>query len=560
MNNLDIQLEKQKLYFIPLGGAGHFGSNLNVYAFHDRYLIADLGMGFPDEAVTPGVDLLLPDIRFLEARQNKVVGIVATHAHEDHIGGIPYLWPKLKCPIYATKFTAAILREKLKEYPWGSDVRIITLPLSSSFKCGPFNVELVTVTHSIAEPNALVIRAGGYAPILHTGDWKLDEDPIIGEKTDFKKLNDLANENILAVIGDSTNALVKGHSGSEKDVQESFKKMFSRYDNRIAVTCFSSNIARLESIAQAAHANGRHAALVGRSLWRMHDCAKECGYMRKTPRFLSAEEASHLPKDKVVYIMTGSQAEPRSALFRVAYDDHRDMFLEKGDTVIYSARAIPGNEKNIIAIKNALTKKGIDIVDEVDDCIVHVSGHPYQDELVDLYQRMKPRIAIPVHGETQMLYAHGKIAKSCQVGQTIIPHNGMVIEFDEDTGTAKPIATIETESLAIDGSLIVDMTNSHIKNRRRLSFAGTCTVSLVVDGKNRLIAPPEVTSWGLIDNHPEEGAYYARAQEKIADTFRDGAKQDEQMETARREVRRYFRDLCGKKPLTKVHIHQIKDY
>lgn len=553
----DFEFKKEKLYFIPLGGAGHFGANFNLYCFQNRFLIADCGMGFADENRLPGVDITLPDIRFLEGKRAQIAGLVATHAHEDHIGGIPYLWPKLKCPIYTTAFTAAVLREKLKEYSWGREVEIIELPLSASFKVGPFECDFMTVTHSIPEPNALVIRAGAYKPILHTGDWKIDDNPVVGDKTDFEAQKRLSQEGVLAIIGDSTNAMQEGHSGSEEAVQTSFIKLFKELDNRIVLTCFSSNIARLKSIAKAAAAAGRHVGLVGRSLWRMHDCAKGTGHLKDCPEFLSAEEISFLPRDKVVIACTGSQGEPRSALARIAYDDHRDIVLEAGDNLIYSARSIPGNERNIIDLKNLLVGQGVNVIDHHDDYILHVSGHPNREELIDLYQRIKPDSVIPVHGEVQMLYAHSVIAKECQVPTTIIPDNGTIIEFDLKDSPCK-VGQIETDSLVVDGGWITDQDSLHINNRRRLGFAGCCFISLVVDDKSGdLIETPGVEYWGVLEGHEEEFYLKRELASFIAQEVESNKKNLDIDEVARRAARRYIKDLSGKKPMTKVVVHRI---
>lgn len=552
----NIQFEKEKLYFCPLGGAGHFGANLNLYVFQDRFLLIDLGMGFPDTKRYPGVDLLLPDIRFLQANKNKISGLVVTHVHEDHIGGIPYLWPQLKCPIYATPFAASIIRKKIRDYPWAKDVDIRILPLSSKFNVGPFDCELMTITHSTLEPNAVIVRAGLYNPIFHTGDWKLDDDPIIGDVTDLDRLDSLAEEGVLAVIGDSTNAIHKGHSGSEAEVRENLISVFEEIEQRIAVTCFSSNIARLVSIAEAAEKVGRHVALAGQSLSRMVDSARECGY--DLPKFLSANEGAYLPRNKVVFIVTGSQGEPRSTLYKIAYSAHKDIELEAGDTVVYSSRVIPGNDINVIDIKNRLIKKGLKLIDELDGRVLHVSGHPYQDELAELYHRLKPSIAIPVHGETQMLYAHARLADDCDVPQTFVPQNGVVYEFDRQSNTAEEIARIDVNMLGLDGTQLIDMQNTHVQTRRKIAFAGVCCVALTLDDDNNLCAPPSVTSWGLIDNHPKEHKFYSEMEDLAAGVLRDGAPDQEIIQTVSREARRYFKMITGKKPLTKVLINRVK--
>tara|TARA_Y100001934_G_scaffold281776_1_gene392720 strand:+ start:3104 stop:4771 length:1668 start_codon:yes stop_codon:yes gene_type:complete len=548
--------DKEKLYFLPLGGAGEFGANFNVYVFQDRYLIADCGMGFADDNSFPGVDITLPDISFLRERKNKIVGLIATHAHEDHIGGIPHLWPDLDCPIYTTPFTAKIIKEKLKETSFGRKVPIEELPLSSKFTVGPFDCEFLTMTHSIPEPNALIIKAGTYKPILHTGDWKVDPDPVVGEVTDFDRQKTFSKDGVLAVIGDSTNACISGHSGSEADVQASFIKLFKSIENRILLTCFSSNIARLKSIALAAEKSGRHVGLVGRSLWRMHDCAKEVGLLEDCPRFLSGKEASYVPRDKIVTVCTGSQGEPRSALFKIAYDDHRDLVVEAGDTLIYSARAIPGNEVNIIGIKNKLVERGIKVIDKLDDHILHVSGHPYEDELKDLYQRLKPDVAIPVHGEIKMLYDHARIANENGAKKTIIPENGTIIEFDKKAG-ARKVSQIDVDSLLVDGRTIVYDHAYHVKNRKRLGYAGCLFISLVIDKTGTLETEPQFNYYGVIEGHPEEGDLRRELVNEIEDAISNLTNKSDIEEMARRAARRFLRSVTGKKPMTKVIIHEL---
>lgn len=554
--SFDFSFDKSKLYFLPLGGAGHFGANFNVYVFQDRYLIADCGMGFADQERYPGIDITLPDISFLKERKNRIVGLIATHAHEDHIGGIPHLWQDLGCPIYTTAFTAAIIKEKLKETSFGRNVPINELPLSAEFKVGPFDCEFLTITHSIPEPNALIIKAGNYKPVLHTGDWKIDPTPVIGETTDFKRQNALYDEGLLAIIGDSTNASVSGHSSSEGDVQESFIKLFKTIENRILLTCFSSNIARLKSIALAAQACGRHVGLVGRSLWRMHDCAKSVGLLDDCPEFISTKEAGFIPKDKIVIVCTGSQGEPRSALFKIAYDDHRDLVVEKGDTLIYSARAIPGNEKNIIDIKNKLIDRGINVVDKLEDHILHVSGHPYEDELKDLYQRLKPEVAIPVHGEIKMLYDHARIAREEGVEQTIIPENGTIIEFERD-GSAQKVSQIDADKLLIDGRTIVYEHAYHVANRKKLGFAGCLFISLVIDGDGVLETEPQLSYYGVFEGYPDEKSIYRELVEEIENAISGLSDRMQIQERARLTARRYLKSITGKKPMTKVMIHQL---
>src|SRR5271165_3324062 len=352
MNHLPLQSGAQPdygdanaLYFVPLGGSGEIGMNLNVYGYGGDWLIVDCGVTFGDDS-QPGLDVVMPDPAFIVEHRDRLLGILATHAHEDHIGAIPYLWTQLRCPVWATPFTASLLRAKLVEAGLADKVRINVVPMSGRFQIGPFDLELVTLTHSIPEPNAVVLRTAA-GTVLHTGDWKLDPDPLIGLPVDEDALRRLGDEGVLAMICDSTNALRPGTSGSEADLRKSLIELVGRYDARVAVACFASNVARLETIAHAATAHGRDVALVGRSLWRIDKAARENGYLSDLPRFLTEDEAGYIPRDKIVLICTGSQGEPRAALTRIARDDHPNVELEAGDAVIFSSRIIPGNEKAI---------------------------------------------------------------------------------------------------------------------------------------------------------------------------------------------------------------------
>ncbi|MBV8119555.1 MAG: ribonuclease J, partial [Alphaproteobacteria bacterium] len=363
--------DSNALLFVALGGANEIGMNLNLYGIAGEWLILDCGVTFGDDS-QPGLEVVMPDPSFIAERRERLLGIVATHAHEDHIGAIPYLWTRLRCPIWATPFTASVLRAKLVEVGLADEVRINVVPLSGRFTIGPFDLELVTLTHSIPEPNAVVVRTAA-GTVFHTGDWKLDPDPLIGPPADEAALRRLGDEGVLALVCDSTNALRPGTSGSEAALRHSLSGLIGRYDARVAVACFASNVARLETIAYAAAANGREVALVGRSLWRIDMAARENGYLSDVPPFLSEEEAAYAPRDRIVMICTGSQGEPRSALARIARDDHPNVELEPGDAVIFSSRIIPGNEKAIGRLQNALARMGIGIVTEHDD-FVHVSG------------------------------------------------------------------------------------------------------------------------------------------------------------------------------------------
>lgn len=544
------------LIFLPIGGTGQIGMNLSLYGLDGKWVAVDLGISFADER-TPGVDLVLPDISFLEEHKDRLLGIVLTHAHEDHFGAIPYLWERLGCPVYATPFTAEFLRLKLKDSEVGNRVPIREVALGGRFDLGPFDFEYVTVTHSIPEPNALAIRTR-HGLILHSGDWKLDPEPQIGELTDSDRLRALGDEGVTALVCDSTNAMEAGRSGSEGEARRALTEVIGKCHNRVAVTCFSTNIARINSIAHAAHANGRHCSLVGRSLWRAHAAAQTTGYINAPEPFVSEYDAGFLPRDKVVLIVAGSQGEARSSLTRIANGDHNDVVMEPGDTVIYSAREIPGNEKAIGRVQNNFAATGINVITP-DDAPVHVSGHPARDELTDMYQWIRPQIAIPVHGELRHMQAHADLARECQVPNVLIPFEGAMIRLAP--GAPEVIDRIALKRLGFDGQRIVALDGEAVRSRNKLSFNGAAMVTIVLDDRGALQADPRVTLVGLEDDDDRD-VIEEDLEDLIDETVERmgrGAKRDDAQvsETVRIAVRRAIRHIGGKKPLTQVHVIRV---
>src|SRR5947209_14658582 len=467
------------LYFLPLGGSGEIGMNLNLYGYRGQWLIVDCGVTFGEEEQRPAVEVIMADPSFIVERRDKLLGIVATHAHEDHIGAIPYLWPQLQCPVWATPFTAALLRAKLIESGLAGQVRITTVPMSGRFTIGPFDLELITLTHSIPEPNAVVIRTSA-GTVLHTGDWKLDPEPLIGSPTDEDRLRQVGDEGVLAIVGDSTNALKPGSSGSEGELRQSLTDLIGRYDGRVPVACFASNVARLQTIAQAARANDRDVALVGRSLWRMDKAARETGYLADVPRFLTEDEAGYVPRDKICVICTGSQGEPRAALARIARDDHPNVVLDQGDVVIFSSKIIPGNEKAISRLHNSLIRLGVEVVTE-EDHFVHVSGHPSRDELTRMYQMVRPRVAIPVHGEARHLLGHAELARQCQVQTALVIENGEMVRLDPAGGAV--VDEITVGRIGSDGKSLLPLRGTVLRERQRAGNNGAIVTSIVLDGR-----------------------------------------------------------------------------
>jgi ribonuclease J len=546
-------LGAEDLYFVPLGGTGEIGMNLNLYGHDGAWLMVDLGVTFGDGRL-PGVDVLMPDPAFIEERRDDLAGLILTHAHEDHIGAVAYLWPQLRCPVYATRFTAALLRRKLAEAGLLDEVPLTEVPLSGSFTVGPFDIELITLTHSIPEPNAVVIRTAA-GTVLHTGDWKFDHTPLVGDNYDEQRLKALADEQVLAMIGDSTNAMVTSEAGSESEVREHLMTLIGGLKNRVAVACFASNVARLETVIRVAEATGRRVCLLGRSMHRIVDCAIESGYLRDHQPFVAEEEIDYLPRESVLLLCTGSQGEPRAALWRIAQGGNRNVALSAGDAVIFSSRIIPGNETSIFDLQNALVRSGIEVITDHDHDI-HVSGHPGRDELIQMYQWVRPQIAVPVHGEARHLAAHAAIAKECQIPQQIVGHNGAVIRLAP--GRAGIVDEVESGRLAYDGRRLLPHDSPVFKARQKLIFNGAVAVTLVVDERGMLDGDPEISTVGLYEQDEEEddlAAVEVAIRDAIKRLGRRERKDDDAMEEAAGQaVRRCLNRLLGKKPVTMVHV------
>ncbi|MAF47301.1 MAG: ribonuclease J [Rhodospirillales bacterium] len=551
---------EEELLFVPLGGAEEIGMNFNLYGFgtpdNHQWLIIDLGIAFGDDT-TPSIDVIVPDPEFIEERRKQLAGIVLTHGHEDHLGAVPYLWQRLRCPVYATPFTAALLRKKLEWEEEPLDVEIIEVPLKGKFSVGPFELELITLTHSMPEPNAVVLRTP-LGNIFHTGDWKFDPEPVVGPTSDEAALRALGDEGVLAAIGDSTNVFVEGVSGSEASLLDRLSEIIGRCRGQVAVACFASNVARLKTIFDAASNNGRAVALVGRSLWRINAAARETGYLTELPPFLEPEKAAGIPDDEILYICTGSQGEPRAALTRIAADDHRSVSLGPGDTVIFSSRIIPGNELAIGRIHNRLVQRGVDVVSELDENI-HVSGHPARDELTEMYQLVRPQMVIPVHGEQRHLKKHAELAAACQVPHTLLVENGSVVRIAP--GEACIIDEAPVGRLALDSGRLVPLDGQVVRERSRVLFNGSAVFTLIVDAEGCMVAPPKLTMHGLADD--DEAPYVLeRLTEQVKGVIEDmdesDRRDDEQIgEMSRRAIRRSLRDTYRKRPLTTVHVVRI---
>ncbi len=553
-------MSENQLVFLPLGGSGEIGMNLNLYGFgpaHNRkWLIIDCGVMFGD-LKTPGIDIICPDIGFLEDNRRDIVGLVLTHGHEDHLGAVALLAPQLKCPIYATPFTAALLKRKYQER--GETMSAVsTIKMGSSLTLGPFELELITLTHSIPEPSGVLITTE-LGSVLHTGDWKIDKNPTLGPKVDKNRLQKLGDEGIIAMICDSTNVFSLGESGSETSVRNNLKQVIARQTGRIAVTTFASNVSRVVSICEAARAYDRSVCLLGRSMLKIVDAAREAEILPEGLTFVSPEEAGYIPRENILYLCTGSQGESRAALGRIARDEHRDLVLSSGDTVIFSSKIIPGNERDIFNLQNTLVDMGVKVITEKDEDI-HVSGHPCRDELSQMYRWVRPSIAIPVHGEARHLEEHAELALALGAKQAIAPRNGHLIHLAP--GPAKKVEELPTGRLYLDGARLIPAGATQIKERHKLGYAGVCSVSLVISKNSTLASPPQVSLFGT-PRSDDNIKIVEEAIEEITEHIRDLApsqRLDDSVVTiaVKRAIRDVMDDMWGKRPIMQIQIHRGK--
>ena len=553
-------MNKEELIFCPLGGSGEIGMNMNLYAYgkedDQKWIIVDMGVTFADDTI-PGVDLIMPDPGFIIDKKDDLLGIVLTHAHEDHIGAVAHIWPELKCKLYATPFTAALLTEKFKEKKIDISSFLKIVPLNSQIKLGAFEIDFVTLTHSILEPNGLSIKTP-LGTILHTGDWKIDPNPLIGNKIDEEKLKKIGNSGVSAMICDSTNIFSPGRAGSESDVRDSLLRIMEVKTKRILVTSFASNVARMESIFYCAKKTGRSICLVGRSMHRIYKAARKCGYLKGLIEPLEPRDAKKVSKNKILYLATGSQGEPMGAMNRIVNGSHPDVFLEEGDCVIFSSKIIPGNEKKLYNLQNQIVKNNIEIISE-ENAFVHVSGHPNRDDLKDMYTWVKPKSIIPVHGEHRHMQEHVSFAKEMQIPKTLLIENGDIIKLLP--GDAPQIIDkAPSGRVYLDGSINVETDSQSIKDRKNLSINGYLEITLLVSNNGK-IKKPIISFRGIPENQNNEPFIFDMENEifNICKTFSIESKNQQKnlIETIKQNCRRIVREKTGKKPFTNINIARI---
>jgi len=553
-------MSKEELLFCPLGGSGEIGMNMNLYAYgkenNRKWIIVDMGVTFADDSI-PGIDLIMPDPGFIIDKKDDLLGIVLTHAHEDHIGAVAHIWPELKCKLFATPFTAALITEKFKEKKIDISSFLKIVPLNSKIKLGEFDIDFVTLTHSILEPNGLSIKTP-LGTILHTGDWKIDPNPLIGNKIDQEKLEKIGDAGVSAMICDSTNIFSPGRAGSESDVRDSLLRIMELKTKRILVTSFASNVARMESIFYCAKKTGRSICLVGRSMYRIFKAAKKCGYLKGLIEPLEPRDAKKIAKNKILYLATGSQGEPMGAMNRIVNGSHPEVFLEDGDCVIFSSKIIPGNEKKLYNLQNQIVKNNIEIISE-ENAFVHVSGHPNRDDLKDMYKWVKPKSIIPVHGEHRHMQEHVKFAKEMQVPKTLLIENGDIIKLLPGEAP-KVVDKAPSGRVYLDGSVNVETDSQSIKDRKNLSVNGYLEITLLVSNNGK-IKKPIISFRGIPENQNNDPFVFDMEDEifNICRTFSLDNKNQQRnlIETIKSNCRRIVREKTGKRPFTNINIVRI---
>lgn len=550
------QPKNTEILYVPLGGAGEIGMNMYLYGHAGKWIMVDCGISFAHDGI-PGIDVMMADPQFIIDNKANLLGLIVTHAHEDHIGAIPYVIEELECPIYTTSFTAAMIKTKLEESRLQKKTKINVIAPNAKFDVGVFQLQFMPLTHSIPDSHGLVIRTK-IGTMFHTGDWKFDPTPVLGDPTDFDALRKLGDENVLAMTCDSTNVFEPGEGGSEQEVAKSLKKIIKGLTGKVAVTLFASNVARITSIAIAAEEADRHVVLVGRSLHRVYDIATRLGFIDDIPNLIDEEQAAYFPEDKILYICTGCQGERMSAMDKISSGMHKHVKLGEGDTVVFSSREIPGNEIAIQHMQNALVRNGVAIITPQNH-FCHVSGHPYRDELTKMYQLIRPNVAIPMHGELRHLLEHCELAKQCQVKNAVVAENGQMLRITKDG--AEQIGLVPVDKLALDGGQWIRLNSEVIKEKHKFNWNGAMVISVAIDKKGQLLSDPEISLMGIVENDQLDSVI-----EEMIDDIHDVVKNtpksergnDKNMaEKIRLAGQRVVQEVCGKKPIGRVHILRV---
>lgn len=551
---LNLTKHKNDLLFLPLGGAAEIGMNLNLYYLDGKWLMVDFGAGFADDYY-PGVDMLVPDIDFIMQHKKDLVGLVLTHAHEDHLGAITYLWENFNCPIYATPFTASFLKAKIEENQGAKHAKIIVVEQGSQFSVGPFDLEMVQITHSAPEMNGVMLRTK-YGNIFHTGDWKLDPKPMVGPASDETKIKKYGDEGILAMIGDSTNVFSAGHSGSEGDLRESLTKLVGECKRLAVVTTFASNIARIESVVVAARRNNRKVVMAGRSLWRIVNAAKDAGYLLDFEDFVSEDQFNKYKREELLVLATGCQGEPLAAINKMATGTHKNITVRPGDSVIFSSKIIPGNEKRIFRLFNMFVKLGVETLTEKDH-FVHVSGHPNVEELKRMYELARPKISVPVHGEHVHMHEHCRLARSWGIKHAFEMDNGVVLKLAP--GEPEKVAQVKAGPLGVDGTAFLAADSEIMRMRRKMQREGLIAISLLLSDRG-LVTQPIVFAPGVLDTKQDSGIFEeitAAIEDVVTESInlsKKGRNSERIDNVTRSAVRKIIRTETGKNPPIEVSV------
>ncbi len=551
---------KDEFLFCPLGGSGEIGMNMNLFGYGQpgdhKWIMVDIGVTFADDTI-PGIDLIYPDPGFIQERKENLLGIILTHAHEDHIGAVAHLWPKLGCKIYATPFTAVLIKEKFKEKHIDITKDLQIVELNGKVNLDPFQIEYITLTHSILEPNGLKIQTPA-GVVLHTGDWKVDPNPLIGDEINSKRLKEIGNEGVLAMICDSTNVFSAGRSGSELDVRKNMLNIMTRLKKRIIITSFASNVARMESAFYCAEKTGRQISLVGRSMHRIYKAARQCGYLKNTIDPIDPREAKNISREKIVYLCTGSQGEPMGAMMRISNYTHPDVFIEKNDAVIFSSKIIPGNEKKLYKLHNQLVKDGIEVISEESE-FIHVSGHPNREDLKDMYNWVKPKCVIPVHGEHRHMIEHINFAKEMQVPYPVQVENGDIVKLAPGD-YPEVYDKAPSGRLYLDGNISVEENSQSIKDRKNLSTNGYLEITILITPKGNIHKNPIITFKGIPIYETDEFIFELEEEiEKITRTFKLGNKSQKYnlIDALKTTSRKFVKEKTGKRPFTNINLVNI---